>query len=99
MIGTPRYMAPEQLAGDSVDARSDLYSAAVVVFEALTGQVPYTGGQSLSELCPEASPELQKLLETCLSPDRSKRPASAAEAYLRLHELGKALLKFPKTDV
>jgi serine/threonine protein kinase len=90
VIGTPRYMAPEQLAGDSVDVRSDLYSAAVVLFEALTGQVPYTGGKSLKEFCPEAAPELESLLERCLQPDRSKRPASAAEAYLQLHELGKA---------
>jgi hypothetical protein len=100
VIGTPRYMAPEQLAGDSVDARSDLYSAAVVLFEALTGHVPYTGGQKLIELCPEASPELQFFLECCLQPDRSKRPSSAAEAYLQLHELGKAsgaLIVSPET--
>jgi hypothetical protein len=90
VIGTPRYMAPEQLAGDSVDVRSDLYSAAVVLFEALTGHVPYTGGKSLTDFCPEASPELEALLERCLQPDRSQRPASAAEAYLQLHDLGKA---------
>jgi hypothetical protein len=100
VVGTPRYMAPEQLAGDAVDVRSDLYSAAVVLFEAMTGQVPYTGGQTLCELCPEAAPELQRLLESCLQPDRAKRPASAAEAYLQLHELGKAsgaLILSPET--
>jgi serine/threonine protein kinase len=90
VIGTPRYMAPEQLAGDVADARTDLYSAAVVLFEAMTGQVPYTGGKSLMDLCPEADPELQELLESCLRPDRNLRPRSAAEAYLKLHDLGKA---------
>src|SRR5262249_5453139 len=41
VLGTPRYMSPEQLAGQPVDARSDLYSAALVVHESLTGQLPY----------------------------------------------------------
>lgn len=90
VIGTPRYMAPEQLAGDSTDARTDIYTAAIVIFEALTGAVPYTGGRKLCELCPEATPEMQDLLERCLQPDRRDRPSNAAEVYLRLHELGKA---------
>src|ERR671938_555272 len=44
VLGTPRYMSPEQLAGQPVDARSDIYSAALVIHEALTGQLPYVGG-------------------------------------------------------
>src|SRR5438105_4889656 len=45
VLGTPRYMSPEQLAGQPVDARTDLYSAAVVIHETLTGQMPYVGGK------------------------------------------------------
>jgi eukaryotic-like serine/threonine-protein kinase len=90
VLGTPRYMAPEQLAGQPADARSDLYSAALVIHEALTGVLPYTTDQKLSELCPEASPAMQELLEHCLRKNPKERPASAVEVYLRLQELGKA---------
>jgi hypothetical protein len=90
VLGTPRYMSPEQLAGQTVDARSDLYSAALVVHEAVTGQLPHPGGKRLTELCPEASNVLQDLVEQCLRPDPNDRPSSAVEVYLSLQELGKA---------
>jgi tRNA A-37 threonylcarbamoyl transferase component Bud32 len=90
VLGTPRYMSPEQLAGQPVDARSDLYSAALVIHEAITGHLPYVSGKRLCELCSEATPGLQDLLEQCLKPNPAERPPSAVEVYLRLQELGKA---------
>jgi serine/threonine-protein kinase len=90
VLGTPRYMSPEQLAGQPVDARSDLYSAAMVVHEALTGHLPHVSGRKLSELCPEAPQAFQELLMHCLQPNPMERPASAVEVYLRLQDLGKA---------
>jgi serine/threonine-protein kinase len=90
VLGTPRYMSPEQLAGQSVNARTDIYSAAVVIHEAITGQLPYVSGKKLSELCPEATEPLQELLDQCLKPNPAERPPSALEVYLRLQELGKA---------
>jgi serine/threonine-protein kinase len=90
VLGTPRYMSPEQLAGEAVDARSDLYSAALVIHEALTGELPYVRGKTLCELCPDASPVLQDLLDRCLKQNPAQRPANAVEVYLRLQELGKA---------
>jgi serine/threonine protein kinase len=90
VLGTPRYMSPEQLAGQPVDARSDLYSAAMVIHEALTGHLPYVSGKSLAEHCPEAPPSLCQLLDQCLRPNPNERPAGAVEVYLRLQELGKA---------
>src|SRR5204862_7263453 len=90
VLGTPRYMSPEQLAGQPVDAKSDLYSAALVIHEALTGQVPFPGGKKLTELCPDATPALQELVEQCLQPNPANRPPTAVEVYLRLQELGKA---------
>jgi serine/threonine-protein kinase len=89
-IGTPRYMSPEQLAGQPVDARADIYSAALVIHEALTRELPYVRGKKLCELCPEATPALQDLLDQCLKPNPAERPPSAIEVYLRLQELGKA---------
>ncbi len=90
VMGTPRYMSPEQLAGQPVDARSDLCSTARVIHEALTGKLPYVSGKSFAELCPDAPPGLQDVLEQCLRPNPNERPASAVEVYLRLQELGKA---------
>jgi hypothetical protein len=90
VLGTPRYMSPEQLAGHAIDARSDIYSAGLVIHEALTGQLPYTSGKKLTELLPDASPILQEVLERCLKASADERPATATEVYLRLQELGRA---------
>ena len=87
VIGTPRYMSPEQNAGQPADARSDLYSAAVVVFEALTRQVPRHNGPKLRDLFADAPPALQELLEDCLRINPQKRPANALGVYERLAEI------------
>ena len=89
-IGTPRYMSPEQLAGQPVDTRADIYSAALVIHEALTKELPYVRGKMLTDLCKDATPALQDLLDQCLKPNPAERPSSAVEVYLRLQELGKA---------
>src|SRR5262249_38643516 len=90
VLGTPRYMSPEELAGQPLDARSDLYSAAMVIHEAATGHLPHLSGKKLTELCPEAPPAFEQLLDHCLKPNPADRPASAVEVYLRLQDLGKA---------
>lgn len=63
MIGTPRYMSPEQCQGQGVDGRSDLYSLAVVVFEMLSGQVPYDADNPFSVALKQINSPIPKLSE------------------------------------
>lgn len=90
IVGTPRYMAPEQQSGQPADERSDLYSAALVIYEAITGELPDVSGLKLRTICPAAPEELQPLLEQCLRGNPDDRPIHATEAYLHLHELARA---------
>jgi tRNA A-37 threonylcarbamoyl transferase component Bud32 len=91
ILGTPRYMAPEQLAGYPADVRADLYSFALVMHEALTGTLPYVSNKSLAELRPEVPLEFQKVIEECLRQDPEERPARAIDVYLRLQEASRSL--------
>jgi tRNA A-37 threonylcarbamoyl transferase component Bud32 len=86
ILGTPRYMAPEQLAGHPADVRADLYSFALIMHEALTGTLPYVTTKRLVELRPDVPAELQRVLEECLRQDPEERPARAIDVYLRLRD-------------
>ena len=92
VLGSPSYMSPEQFTGQTVDGRSDLYSAAVVLYQLLTGEVPFTGSfQNLMHrvLNEEASPpsvlnvQVPRAFDAVLHRAMAKRPderyQSAAE--------------------
>lgn len=93
IVGTAQYFSPEQARGEGVDARSDLYSTGVVLFELLTGQPPFTGENPVavaykhvnSEPVPPSSttaavsPALDAVVLRSLAKDRFDRYQSAAE--------------------
>jgi serine/threonine-protein kinase len=89
--GTPAYMAPEQLRGEQVTAKSDIYALGMVLYEIFTGKRAYEaanmaelirmqeGGQitSMSSIAAEIDPAVEKAIRRCLDPDPVKRPATA----------------------
>ena len=99
VVGTPEYMAPEQLWGREVDARTDVYAIGMALFECLTGEVPYVGSYpdvlvqvsnapeppSVRDGRSDVAPALAVVIETALEKDPSSRFQNAAE-------LGRALV-------
>jgi serine/threonine protein kinase len=93
IVGTAQYFSPEQARGEAVDARTDLYSAGVVLFELLTGQAPFRGDNPVavayqhvnqsptppSVLNPKVSPALDAVVLRALSKERFDRFQSATD--------------------
>ncbi len=96
LFGTPSYMSPEQVSGREVDARSDLYSLGVVLYELLTSSPPFTGdlntitAQKLAEMPKRPADEhsgLTNLVMELLARDPLERPQTAQEVIRRIDEL------------
>jgi len=109
LIGTPAYMAPEQVAGLQVDHRADIYATGVVLYECLTGQRPFEA-RSLEELLakvkqglfptvrflrPDVPEALEHLILHAMQPSREKRPGSAQEMERQLRAVLAALAPRP----
>jgi serine/threonine-protein kinase len=98
ILGTVAYLSPEQVETGSASARGDVYSTGILLFEMLTGQVPYTGDTAISvayrhvnddvprpsELRPDLPPELDELITRATRRDPELRPADAGEFLTEL---------------
>ena len=103
VVGTPQYMSPEQASGSPVDARSDLYSLGIIIYEMLTGDVPFTAPTTLALLVKqlqdapvapshrrpdlEIAPALESLALTCLAKDPANRCQTADEVVQALESV------------
>ena len=100
-VGTASYMSPEQVSGQSVDTRSDIFSFGAVLYEMTTGQLPFPGKEasdvvhaiqqqrpvSVERLNPRAPSGLTRIIDKALQKDRSERYQGAAEMQGDLREL------------
>ncbi len=101
IIGTADYMSPEQVEGKEADQRSDVYSLGAVLYEMVTGRVPFEGTTALSialkhkteiplnpkELNKEISEELSTVILKCLEKDREKRYQTSEELLVELRSI------------
>lgn len=97
-VGTPGYMAPEQVLGQDLDARSDIYAMGVMTFEMMTGRMPFSGATpveiaiatvsspipSAAAINPRLPDELDQVLGLVLAKDRAQRPSSVRELVAML---------------
>jgi len=100
-IGTPGYMAPEQVMGHDVDKRADIYAMGVLCFEMLTGRLPYVGSNRMEvayatvnseipsavKINPNLPDELDQLLQKVLAKQPDKRPQTVKDLLAQMAKL------------
>jgi serine/threonine protein kinase len=105
IIGTPDYISPEQAEGEEADKRSDIYSFGVLLYEMVTGSVPFKGDTALSvaikhktqipldprKLNPDVSEDLSRLILICMEKERERRYQSAEELLSDLVKIEKGI--------
>jgi len=105
VLGTPQYMSPEQARGQELDARTDIWSLGVVLYEMLAGRPPFHGETKshtvvsilesepppLSTLAPDTPVELQRIIRKSLTKDRDSRYQTARDLMIDLKTLRRDL--------
>lgn len=110
-VGTPAYISPEQVRGEETDYRADIYSVGVMLFELLTGRLPFTREETMDVLFAHATetppsfadagsanwvpPEIEAVVMRCLAKSPADRPGSARE----LAELFQKALKVTESRI
>ena len=104
IIGTPEYMSPEQVEGKEVGKRSDIYSVGVILYEMVTGKIPFEGGTALSialkhksempqepwQINAQISESLSRVILKCMEKDKEKRYEGADELLSELVKIEEA---------
>ena len=105
MVGTPEYMSPEQDEAKELDHRSDIYSLGVILYEMVTGQLPFEGDTPLSiamkhkgekpkdprDLNPQIPEDMSQLILKCMEKDKATRYQSAEELHAELDSIEKGI--------
>ena len=105
IVGTTNYMSPEQARGHDVDARSDIFSFGIVLYEMITGRRPFQGAtktdlilaivskdpEPISSQCEDAPADLERIINKSLRKDKSARYQTAADLLLDLQKLKKTI--------
>jgi TolB-like protein len=103
VMGTPAYMSPEQVAGEAVDSRTDIFSLGIVVYEMATGQRPFKGRSSaelvsailrdtpraIADVRADLPADLARVVRRCLEKDPQCRVQTARDVYNDLRDLAR----------